>query len=433
MNILCLWIPGWSTDEAPPAELAALVLEEAPRVVVEGRGVVWVDVKGLPASEVAYRLVERLREQAGVEVRAGVGSVPIVAEGAARFGAAAVVVGRGEERAYLAPLPLQLLTEESRLLGLLEGTGVTSCGELAALDAEAVEVRFGRAGRRIWRLARGDDTRLLFRPIPPERPHASLEFVDYTVRDATKLVFTLNALLDQVCDGLRSRARRARSLTLTFTLAGGGSAREVLRTARPPADRALWMRRLRAALEDLQLADAIAGVTLEVESSEPVSALQGDLFDRGFSTASFVEEAVARLMDAYRGLFVRTRNHRHPLAERRTSWVDLTPEGVAEGEDTPAQEKATGSASLALQLLDEPQPIRVGVRRRRDHVVPLRYQEGENWRALTAAGPDRISGGHEEARPYAREYFRCVSDDGALLWIYRDAVEDRWYMHGWWD
>ncbi len=431
MNILCLWSPAWSTGEAPSAERTALILEEAPRVVVEGRGVVWVDVKGLPAADVARRLVQRMREQGEEEVRAGVGSVPIVAEGAARFGKEVVeVVGLGEEGSYLASLPLIFLTEDPRLLGLLEGTGVTRCGDLAGLDAEAVEVRFGREGRRVWRLSRGEDPRLLFRPIPPERPHASLEFVDYTVQDATRLVFTLNALLDQVCDGLRARARRARSLTLTFTLANGERAREVLRTARPTADRSLWMRRLRAVLEDLRLPDAIAGVALEVESSEPISALQGDLFDRGFSTSSFVEEAVARLMDVYHGLFVRVRNDRHPLAERRTSWVDLTPEAVTAGE---RQGSGAEAAALTLQLLEEPQPIRVGVRRRRDHVVPLRYQDGREWHALTAAGPDRISGGHEEARPYAREYFRCASDGGALLWIYRDAVEDRWFLHGWWD
>ncbi|MEX2583272.1 MAG: hypothetical protein WD766_08350, partial [Gemmatimonadota bacterium] len=341
-----------------------------------------------------------------------------------------VEVGPGEERTYLAPLPISLLTEEERLLGLLEGAGVTRCGDLAALTAEAVEVRFGSEGTRIWRRARGDDPRLLFRPIAPERPVASVDFIDYTVGDATRLVFTLNALLDQLCEEMRSRARRARSITLTFALSGGGSAQEVLRTARPTADRSLWMRRLRAALERVRLGDTISGVSIEVGSSEPVSALQGDLFDRGFATASFVEEAVARLMDMYRGLFVRQRSSRHPLAECRSAWVELTPEGVAEGG---APDQPRGPAALQLQLLTEPRPIRVRARTRRDHVLPTRYLDDREWHTLTSAGPDRISGGHENARPYAREYYRCVSDVGALLWIYRDAVEDRWYLHGWWD
>src|SRR5690554_1348990 len=65
MNILCLWSPEWRTGGELVAELTPLVLEEAPRVVVEGRGVAWVDVGGLPASSVAKRLVSRLRGGGG--------------------------------------------------------------------------------------------------------------------------------------------------------------------------------------------------------------------------------------------------------------------------------------------------------------------------------------------------------------------------------
>jgi protein ImuB len=429
MSILCLWSPGWRTGGESAAEVVPLILEVAPRVVLEGRGVVWVDVRGLPAFEVAGNLLERLWEVEGV--CAGVSAAPIVAEAAARYGEDTLtVVEEGGEVDFLAGCPLALLTGDERLLTLLEGSGVGCCGDLAALTAEAVEVRFGSEGRAAWRLARGDDPRLLFTSIPPERPHASVDFVDYTVRDATRLIFTLNALLEQVCDELRARARRARSLTLHFELADGRSVREILRTARPTADRALWIRRLRSALERIRLPDAIVGVSLEVDAAEPVSALQGDLFDRGFSTAAFVEEAVTRLTDLYRDLFVRQIHLAHPLAERRARWVELFPQEAAEGGER--SDPGAGSA-LELYLLPEPKPIGVRTRARRDHLLPIRYRDGKEWHELVAAGPDRISGGHEEARPYAREYYRCASGAGALLWIYRDAIDDRWYLHGWWD
>ena len=38
--------------------------------------------------------------------------------------------------------------------------------------------------------------------------------------------------------------------------------------------------------------------------------------------------------------------------------------------------------------------------------------------AWTPYGPDRISGGQWDA-PYAREYFRCVREDGVLVWLFR--------------
>ena len=69
---------------------------------------------------------------------------------------------------------------------------------------------------------------------------------------------------------------------------------------------------------------------------------------------------------------------------------------------------------------------------RRDHMVPVRYRDGQWYQLITVAGPDRISGGKWD-ESYAREYFRGVRVDGQLVWIYRDARNDRWFMQGMWD
>jgi hypothetical protein len=87
---------------------------------------------------------------------------------------------------------------------------------------------------------------------------------------------------------------------------------------------------------------------------------------------------------------------------------------------------------LTLQLLDEPRQVVVETARRRDHQVPVRYRDGK-WHAIVnAAGPDRVSGGQWDAS-YAREYFRAVTSEGTLVWLFRDAGRERWYLHGWWD
>src|SRR5690606_21520022 len=58
---------------------------------------------------------------------------------------------------------------------------------------------------------------------------------------------------------------------------------------------------------------------------------------------------------------------------------------------------------------------------------------GEGRELVAAAGPQRGCGGMWHERAYAREYFRCLSGSGAVLWLFRDAREDDWYLHGWWD
>ncbi len=109
------------------------------------------------------------------------------------------------------------------------------------------------------------------------------------------------------------------------------------------------------------------------------------------------------------------------------------------------------TAALTLQLLRQPRAVLVETVLRRDHQVPIRYRDVRashdrdvagadvgppadgRWRQLVdVAGPDRVSGGvWEEA--YAREYFRATTTDGALVWLFRDARRDAWYLHGWWD
>ena len=75
---------------------------------------------------------------------------------------------------------------------------------------------------------------------------------------------------------------------------------------------------------------------------------------------------------------------------------------------------------------------------RRDHCAPTVYRErgraqSPDVELLTAAGPDRISGGAEIGEPYARDYFQCVTAQGQLVLLYHDVIAEQWYLHGWWD
>lgn len=443
MRFVCLWSPRWSAGGVPLAELAASLLADAPRVAVEARGIIWADGHGLPVPRLARDLLSRLDPAGAGEVRAGVAGVPVAAELAARSGEEPLtLVEPGGARAFLAPLPLTLLEPEPWLLPLLDGVGLIRCGELAALSREAVEVRLGPEGTRLWRLARGDDSRVLFQPIPPERPHASLDFVDYQVTDAARLVFTTNALLGTVCDTLQQRGERSRTMALSLALGSGSILRRELRCSRPTAQRGPWLDRIRDELERLSLPDTVTGVTLESVGEEPISATQGDLFDRGFATAGAVEEAVARLADTVGAVFLEPERNEHPLADARTRWQVREPAAVVGRESEDGAVKGAMQTEgdvraevpcLALQLLPRPRAVGVRSQPRRDHQLPTAYREGKRWVEIDgAAGPDRVSGGHD-TESFAREYFRCATAEGKLLWIFRDALADRWYLHGWWD
>ncbi|MBA3342605.1 MAG: hypothetical protein H0T48_12335 [Gemmatimonadaceae bacterium] len=338
----------------------------------------------------------------------------------------------GDDRGFLAEHSIDVLAPSPPLRNLFDGVGIEKCGDLARLEQEAVEVRFGAEGVHLWRLSRADDRRLIFAAMPRSLPESSLDWVDYALTDPERLVFVINALVDNVSSALTARGQCAREMTLVFSLANRSLFEHLVRPSRSTASRKAWMRLIRTHLDRIQLLNAVTGVLLRVESVTGEVERQGDMFDRGFATARATEETVAQLLDDQGAVIVVPDNSRHPLLERRTNWMTQEPAHAARAHmvrESPVDPR------LTLQLLTEPRRILVKTAPRRDHELPVEYRDTDSWVLLdSAAGPDRVSGGQwEESGAYAREYFRCVTREGTLVWIFRQARGDEWYMHGWWD
>src|SRR5439155_10220830 len=105
-------------------------------------------------------------------------------------------------------------------------------------------------------------------------------------------------------------------------------------------------------------------------------------------------------------------NSSHPLVEEQTTWKAKT------SVESRMIEKARAEPSLTLQLLPTPKVVTVTTESRRDHEIPTRYLDENEWHdIIEAAGPDRVSGGQWSAA-YAREYFRCVREDGTMVWLF---------------
>ena len=440
MTFICLWSPATTATATQESELLhkliPSLLGAAPRVMLGVNGMVWADARGMSAEPLARDLLQLFHDNGVEKVSVAVSLAPICAEVTARYGKGALIaIPPGSERDYLARYPVGVLEPSLALSSLLDGIGVESCGDLAKLNLESVEVRFGAEGARLWRLSRADDSRRIFSSIPRALPSASLDWVDYTLKDPERLVFIINALIGNITTELRLRGQCGREMTMIFSLANRESFEHLVRPARSTSSHKAWMRLIRAHLERITLPDGVVGITIRVESVTGEVERQGDIFDRGFATARAAEETIAQLLDDQGAVVVTPRNSQHPLIDRRTEWISQEPSQASariqlrEGERVV---KATADPRLTLQLLPEPRRIAVTTKRRRDHQMPVQYRDKQWMAIISAAGPDRVSGG-QWAEPYAREYFRCVTDDGMMVWLYRDAREDAWYLHGWWD
>lgn len=521
MTFVALWSPD--RIDGIPADVVGSLLALSPNVAIAsapGGIMTWVDARGLAARDVARDALDVVRAAGVGETTTGVANVALVAEIAARHGVrrgavqptkrrvshAITRVAPKHEREFLAAHTIAALLETEawpptlsgvevrRAMAALADAGIETCGELAALATDAVEVRFGAAGVALWRLAHGDDPRRIFTRVPRATPGASVRWAEYALHDSARLVFIANRLVSRVCTELRSRGEAARVFTLRFLLADGGVIARRIRSARPSADRAAWLRLVRADFERFHLPDGVCGLAARADTVARLDAPQGDLFDVGFQTATAAEAAVSRLMDDGYGVATRLATSAHILPEQRVRRTVVEFRDVADllratarGSAGVRPASSRDSEALALRLLVEPRRVAVTTCTRRNQSVPLSYCErsgnearnregGLPTRIVTAAGPDRVLTGHEAGTPVTREYWQCLTDHGRLVLLFRDGgrgvardgvareascdvsvdggdggenvsvaavcpsdprdtsrADDVWYLHGWWD
>jgi DNA polymerase-4 len=169
------------------------------------------------AQHIAEAIRDRILEATRLHASFGVATCKTVAKIASdlRKPRGFVVVDPGDEAAFLAPLPLR------RLPGLgpaaeraLNGLGITTLGQLAALPLDTVQRRVGRAsGTSLWERAQGIDTAPVSVPGAPKSVSREETFArDVAQRSALHL--RIAELSSDVGARLRTGGWTARTVTL---------------------------------------------------------------------------------------------------------------------------------------------------------------------------------------------------------------------------
>jgi protein ImuB len=223
-------------------------------------GCLYLDTKGV---ERLYGGIEGVLRRALAAVgpawdaRAGAAERKFAALAAASVARAGqiLVVANEETPTFLAPLPLGVLPLERERYDELEGLGVKTVGQLAALPGTAVAERLGRDGRQAWHLARGKGKSRIRPRRPPAEIVERLDFPEPVDNELT-LRRGLAALVERALDRPERQSRAVRKVVLSARLVGGGSWRRTLTLREPAADKD----RLRVALGP-KLADVPAPVT----------------------------------------------------------------------------------------------------------------------------------------------------------------------------
>jgi len=236
--------------------VVAAVTEFCPRVEAVEPGICAFGARG-PAryfggeTIVASKIIDALADL-GVECRAGVADGLFAALLAARPGGrddpergrgAITFVAPGATAEYLGRQPVSTLGDEE-LAGLLARLGIRTLRDLAALPADDVASRFGKAGERAHAMASGRDARLLDARPPAADLSVTQEF-DPPEPSAEPLVFAAKALAEQMHAKLSAKGLSCVRVQVQATWADGQESSRLWRhdgllTAVQVADRVRW-------------------------------------------------------------------------------------------------------------------------------------------------------------------------------------------------
>ncbi len=438
--------------EAGKAALADVGFAFAPRVAHDHAGErVFFDASDLgqlyPHGETA--IVQAVQAQAarlGLGARVAIAASLGVARVATRAHELAVVpAAPAQARAFLAPLPVELYTDDEALRAAFRRWGTRTAGAIAALPPAAVGLRLGPAGAAVARLARGEDNE----PFVPQLPDDALEEaveLDYPIYELEPLTFVLRGLVDRALGRLAARSLACAGLTLRLSLEPRGLDVRTVPIAAPTREAKTLLELARLDLARRPPAAAVLGARL-VALPARVRATQLDILRPTGPAPDRLATTLARL-----AALVGPDNVGAPAPV--DSWRE---EAIAVGtyappaQPPPRDAVAAGPPALTIRRYRPPEEIEVLMGR--DGPTALRGKQ-TTARVLIAAGPYRLSGewwkrapdgarlsdaadaadaGDGEPRGWAREYWDVHASDGAVYRLHRDGRSGRFFLDGYYD
>jgi DNA polymerase IV len=171
---------------------------------------------GLPtATRVAKAIRQQIRDELRLTASAGVAPNKFLAKIASdwRKPDGLFVIQPEDIQTFLPPLPVGRIPGVGKVTETrLKQMGISTVGDLGALELTALEAQFGRYGRRLYGLARGiDDNKVI-----PDRPTKSISAEDTFDRDIP--LAETDALIRRLAEKVWMASRKDRRVARTVVL-----------------------------------------------------------------------------------------------------------------------------------------------------------------------------------------------------------------------
>lgn len=249
-------VPGQYEHYADFAERVRRILDRyTPAVETAALDDFYLDFTGAeqlyPDYEATLRRIQNeIMGRTGLSVSIGAGCSKVVASIASRLQRPKGfrIVPCGEEKTFLAPLPVEKIHGISHMHGaILAGRGIATIGELRQVPRPALRAVFGEAiGQQIWERARGLDGREVLHPATPKSISRET-IIEGGTFDTEFLSGLTEYLSERIGSTLREYGKQAHTIGLRVSYIDHFSAHQAVRIPQASNDQ----RKILAAAKDL--------------------------------------------------------------------------------------------------------------------------------------------------------------------------------------
>ncbi|MFQ5738037.1 MAG: hypothetical protein ACE5JX_03420 [Acidobacteriota bacterium] len=449
------YIAIFSSD---PTSMLTLAQSLSPRVEVHATGGILLEVPPRYERPTLDRLLQLTAACGRLDFGAASTRTVALLAGRARPGSQ---VPAEEEKAFLAPFPVQLLSLAggeigNDLLDTFARWGIRTLGQLAQLPESELVARFGPPGLRLQQLARGEDI-LPFQPLMEKPRFQERQQLEWELDELEPLAFILGGLLDRLCRSLHHHGLATDCLQIGLRLSGGGFYERSYRLAFPMRNPKVLLSLLRLKLQSDPPGAAITAVSLEAHPARP-QVFQYSLLEPSGPSPEDFSRTMARLTaligEKDLGSPVVLDTHR-PDARDLTSFTPLErrrkraggrgprtpPSGGSDPRLAECGEKEAGwkrKSQLVLRRIRPPLPTSIHTHQIVACSGPWR-SSGEWWEEPSAAG--NPNGGRSRSSPlgsragrgWSHEEWDVELTDGRICRIYWDRRRKSWFLEGIYD
>jgi nucleotidyltransferase/DNA polymerase involved in DNA repair len=394
-----------------------LLQRVSPTVESNGAGCFYIDSPGLVRLYNGERgIADKIRatlRHTNLPIRIGIAGNKLTARIAARLDrdSTATIVPPGNDRLFLAPLPITALPVSDDTKEKLLILGLKKISDIAAMPAQEITRRFGDDVLALAKFVRGEDPTLYLPDSLYSNPGAATR-LDYSLTTKKQLCQHIEKLLSKLLIPLNAIGSGSR--TITLSLSGEHQPPVMLRlSARTPtASVCRWMRQIEQALAQQQSLGPITDIGLILKDVVSIHSEQLPLPTYGPSRKQLPVTDNQRVQSIHLCSSV--------LPERSFILCETPRSGKEANVLLPPYYTERRILGLRLYRL----PLRVRVTTSQDQIVTLQTEP-----VVRQAGPWHVSG-YWWDESFSRWYFDITTAAGNWFLLFYDGLQRQWFLQG---